>query len=60
MFGLFSKNLKRNRKSTQLRDKEWREHWQEQRSRNLKPEPVRPLLKRTGGKRTAEVIRFRG
>ncbi len=55
MFGLFSKedpNLKRNRKTQQLREEQWREHWQEQRS--PEPKPVRPPQKRS-----TQVIRFR-
>ena len=64
MFGLFSDedpNLKRNRKAQKLRDKQWREHWEEQRSKNLKPKPERPLLIRpAGGKHASEGIRYRG
>ena len=56
MFGLFSKedlNLKRNRKAQQLRDKEWREHRQEQRQ-NQEPRSV--ALRQ---KHSPKVIRFK-
>jgi len=56
MFGLSSKedpNLRRNRKAQQLRDKEWREHRQEERQ-NIEPRPV--ALRQ---KHSPKVIRFK-
>ena len=65
MFGLFSKNLKRNRKAQELREEQWREYWQEQeyweeQRQNLKPKPVGPRQKRTPGVERTQVTRFRG